>query len=427
MTIRSKNLACPDEVFVRVIALPHLVDRQVEHRRVEPLPSSWRHGGSRVPIPYGPGKHAAALAFAALLGITACRSASENGESADVVAIGAALNPQGGTGVESMYRGIELAVEHLNAERGGTGRPFVMRRTPQDITGSIQIASILRDDPRVVGVVGHQGSSPTLDAKAIYEDRERNGERALVAVSPAATSAALSGASLWLFRVCPSDLDVSRLTARYVLDSLRATRAVIVYRSDPFGKDWTRSFAEHYTRGGGRILARHPYLAGVVEWEAYAEQLRRIRPDVVLFPGSGSDAADAIRAFRRAGADIPLIGSDNVSTLEGEGAEFAGVRYTAFFVPAHPPAGEGRAFVSAFERRFHQQPDQQAALAYDAALVIGRAVLAVGADRRRVRNWIEQVGRKSPAIRGATGTIAFDERHDVVQKTVLIKSIGSRP
>ncbi|MGQ0714749.1 MAG: ABC transporter substrate-binding protein [Gemmatimonadaceae bacterium] len=377
--------------------------------------------------PCGAGKRVAALALCALLAV-ACGSEQTSGESADVVAIGAALNPQEGAGVESMYRGIELAVEHLNAERGGTGRPFVIRRTPQDITGSVQIASMLRDDPRVVGVVGHQGSAPTLDAKAIYEDRERNGERALVAVSPAATSPALSGASPWLFRVCPSDLDVSRVAARYVLDSLRATRAVVVYRSDPFGKDWTRSFAEHYARGGGQILARNPYLAGVVEWEAYAEQLRRIRPDVVLFPGSGTDAADAIRAFRRAGADVPLIGSDNVSVLERAGGEFAGVRYTAFFVPSRPPATEGRAFVSAFERRFHEPPDQQAALAYDAALVIGRAVLAVGADRNRVRDWIEQVGRKGPPIRGATGTIAFDERHDVVQKNVVITAIGgARP
>jgi branched-chain amino acid transport system substrate-binding protein len=217
---------------------------------------------------------------------------------------------------------------------------------------------------------------------------------------------------------------VSRVTARYALDSLGARRAVVIYRSDPFGKDWTRSFAEHFTRGGGRILGRNPYLAGVVEWEAYAEQLRRIRPDVVLFPGSGTDAADAIRAFRRAGADTPVIGSDNVSMLEREGKEFAGVRYTAFFVPTRPPSSEGRAFVSAFERRFHEPPDQQAALAYDAALVIGRAVLAVGADRRRVRNWIDQVGRTLPAIRGATGTIAFDERHDAAQTGVVIQAIG---
>ena len=377
--------------------------------------------------PYGTSKRVVMTALVLLAG-AACRSTEPGAGSADVVAIGAALNPQGGSGIESMYRGIELAIEHLNAERGGSGRPFIMRRTPDDVTGSVQIASILRDDPRVIGVVGHQGSAPTLDAKAIYEDRERDGERALVAVSPAATSPALSGASPWLFRVCPSDLDVSRVAARYVLDSLKAHRAVVIYRSDPFGKGWTRSFAEHYRRGGGRILISNPYLAGVVEWDAYAEQLRRLRPDVVLFPGSGPDAADAIRAFRRAGADFPLIGSDNVSTLERHGDEFSGVRYTAFFVPSRALTGEGRAFASAFERRFHQPPDQQAALAYDAALVIGRAVLAVGPDRNRVRNWIEKVGRTSPPLRGATGSIGFDEHHDVMQTNVVIQPIGgARP
>ena len=374
--------------------------------------------------PYGTSKRVVTAALL-LLAAGACRSDVPSSGSPDAVAIGAALNPQGGSGIESMYRGIELAIEHLNAERGGKGPPFIMRRTPNDVIGSVQMASILRDDPRVVGVVGHQGSAPTLDAKAIYEDRERDGERALVAVSPAATSPALSDASPWLFRVCPSDLDVSRVAARYVLDSLQGHRAAVIYRSDPFGKEWTRSFSEHFTKGGGRVLISNPYLAGVVEWEAYAEQLRRLRPDVILFPGSGPDAADAIRAFRRAGADVPLIGSDNVSTLARHGDEFAGVRYTAFFVPSRASTTEGRAFASAFERRFHEPPDQQAALAYDAALVIGRAVLAVGPDRKRVRTWIEQVGRKSPAMRGATGSIGFDERHDLQQKNVVIQRIGA--
>jgi branched-chain amino acid transport system substrate-binding protein len=373
--------------------------------------------------PHRTSKRVVASVLLVLAG-AACRAPEPRAGAPDVVAIGAALNPQGGAGIESMYRGIELAIEHLNAERGGKGRPFIMRRTPDGVTGSVQIASILRDDPRVIGVVGHQGSAPTLDAKAIYEDRERQGERALVAVSPAATSPALSGASPWLFRVCPSDVDVSRVAARYVLDSLRARRAIVIYRSDPFGKDWTRSFSEHFTRGGGRVVLTNPYLAGVVEWEAYAEQLRRLRPDVILFPGSGSDAADAIRAFRRASADFPLIGSDNVSTLERFGEEFAGVRYTAFFVPSRAPTAEGRAFSSAFQRRFNEPPDQQAALAYDAALLIGRAVLAAGPDRRRVRNWIEQVGRRSPPMRGATGSIGFDERHDVQQQNVVIQAIG---
>jgi branched-chain amino acid transport system substrate-binding protein len=376
-----------------------------------------------MPAPYGASKRIAVSALL-LFAAGACRSPDAPRRAADAVAIGVALNPQGGSGIESMYRGIELAIEHLNAERGGKGAPFIARRTPENATGSVQIASILRDDPRVVGVVGHQGSAPTLDAKAIYEDRERDGERALVAVSPAATSPALSGASPWLFRVCPSDLDVSRIAAKYVLDSLHARRAVVIYRSDPFGKGWTRSFAEHFTAGGGKVLLSNPYLAGVVEWEPYAEQLRRLRPDVVLFPGSGPDAAEAIRAFRRAGVDVPLIGSDNVSTLEQHGDEFAGVRYTAFFVPSRALTNEGRAFASAFQRRFHEPPDQQAALAYDAALLIGRAVLAVGPDRRRVRNWIEKVGRMSPAMRGATGSIGFDERHDLQQKNVVIQPIG---
>ena len=56
--------------------------------------------------------------------------------------------------------------------------------------------------------------------------------------------------------------------------------------------------------------------------------------------------------------------------------------------------------------------------------MIGRAVLAEGADRHRVRDWIAGVGTRHQAVRGATGMLAFDERQDVVNKPVVIATVG---
>ena len=346
-----------------------------------------------------------------------------DGPSSRALAIGVALPAQNAVSA-SMYRGVELAVSQLNDENAGRGPQLAVRRPPATLTGAVAIAASLRDDPSVVGVVGHQGTSSTMDAAAIYSDAEHGGRNALVAISPIATGPALSGLSPWVFRVCPSDVDVSRAAARYVLDSIGARRAVVIYRNDAFGKDWTRAFISAFERDGGRVLARNPYLTEITEWAAYAEHVRRLRPDVILFPGSSEDAELAVQALRAAGVRLPILGSDNLSALELKPEEYAGVRYTAFFNPARPLTPEGHAFVAAYRRRFGELPDQRAALAYDAALVIGRAARAVGGNRADVRDYVAGVGRAHPAIRGATGHLAFDARNDVVQKSVVFLAVG---
>ena len=85
---------------------------------------------------------------------------------------------------------------------------------------------------------------------------------------------------------------------------------------------------------------------------------------------------------------------------------------------------EGRAFVTAFRAKFGELPDQRAALAYDAAMIIGRAVISKGADRHKVRDYVAAIGTPGPAYRGVTGLIAFNEKHDVVRKSVVIATVG---
>ncbi len=368
-----------------------------------------------------------------ILLIGALTLGSCRGKPADLIrprgrewAIGVALNPQR-AGMQTIYNGVELAVEQLNQERGTKGLPFVMRKTPETITGAIQIATILRDDPSVVGVVGHPESGSTLEAAPVYEDREGNGARALVAVSPTATSPSLTGLSNWVFRVCPTDIAASAATARFALDSVGGRRAAIIYRNDAYGKDWTRAFSKAYQDGGGKVVQRDPYLAGITEWDAFAAYTARLAPDVVLFPGSADDAELLIRALRRANVNVPLLGGDAIAPLATKPDEFSGVRYAAFFQADAVTSNAGRAFVQSYRTRYGMVPDQRAALAYDAAMIIGRAARAERGDRRRMRDYVAAIGSSSKVVyNGATGRIAFDAQHDVVGKPVVMARVGAR-
>lgn len=341
------------------------------------------------------------------------------------IGIAVALNPQR-AGMQSIYNGVQLAVNELNKQYGGQlgSARLVMLKGAPDVSDPVRIAVAFREDPRVVGVVGHPESGTTLDAIDEYADTKNDEANGVVAISPTGTSPALTGRSRWLFRVCPSDVQASRAVARYLLDSLHARRASVIYRNDSYGKDWAKSFAETYRAGNGVIVQRDPYLQGATAWDAYAGYLRLLKPDVLLFPGSQEDALEALRAMRAAGVTAPLIGGDATSGLEANAAEFPDVRYTAFFLARRATSPEAKAFIAAYMAAFKEEPDQRAALAYDAAMLIGRGAVEVGADRAKIRDYVESIGRDRPAMAGVAGPLSFDANHDAVNKPVVIARVG---
>ncbi len=357
-----------------------------------------------------------------LLAASASLSGCSGPSAGSELGIGVALDPKR-AGMQTIYNGVQLAVTQLNAQPGDHPT-FKMIRGDPSVSDPIRIASTLRENPQVVGVVGHPESGTTLDAIGEYADTENGGRNAVVAISPTGTSPALSGLNRWLFRVCPSDVHTSRVVAKFVLDSMRAVRASIIYRNDPYGKDWSKSFADAYRNERGTVVQRDPYLAGVTEWDAYAAYIKQLNPDVVLFPGSTEDALLALRAMRAVGVNTPLVGGDAVSGLEAHAAEFPNARYAAFFLARRATTPEAKAFIEAYRAAFNQDPDQRAALAYDAAMLIGRAATEVGGDRAKIRDYIESVGNGSPVMLGAAGPIKFDAKHDAVDKPVVIAQVG---
>ncbi len=362
---------------------------------------------------------AAVLCVAATVAVGACRKgeAASPSQGAFAIGLGAmAARP----GYVSMQRGLQMAVERLNE----TGKlRFRVRAPDKGAISAVQVAQQLRDDPNVIGVVGHPESGNTIETIPVYADAEHIGKNGVVAVSPTASSPRLTGISPWFFRVAPSDEEAARFVAHWVLDSLGATRAAVVYRNDSYGRDWASTFSESFVKGGGAVLARNPYLSDITEWDAYAQLLARLKPEVLLFPGDAGDAVDMLRALHATGVKIAFIGGDGTEGMR-DSSEAEGARYVAFFHPDGVTTEEGRTFVRRYRERFKQDPDMFAAMSYDAALVIGRSVQKGANTRAAVRHALEILGTKqSPAIEGVAGMLAFQRNHDIAVRAVVITSI----
>ena len=130
----------------------------------------------------------AAAAIGASLIVSSCSRTSLAGGD-DPVALGVGAVP-GRPGYENVVRGVELAVERLN-EKGKV--KFRVRLPDAGSTSAVRVAQGLRDDPAVIGVVGHPESGHSIEALPVYSDGEHGGANAVVMVSPTASSPRLSG------------------------------------------------------------------------------------------------------------------------------------------------------------------------------------------------------------------------------------------
>jgi branched-chain amino acid transport system substrate-binding protein len=356
---------------------------------------------------------AAALALVMLAG---CRGGA-NGGGEIVIGLAVPLNRPGGIAVR---RAAELAVQEINDAGGIDGRKLMLEI--KDDGGNpeqaITVAQELRDDPRVVAVVGHVNSSTTLKASSVYND-PRGG---VAAVSPTASSPELTQAGPWTFRVSPSDLAYGPALAEFGR-ARGYRRAAILYANDEYGRGVSRSFASAFVRQGGQVVGTDPYdaetVAGTGSPEPYLRRALGRGMDALFIAGTADDAQAILPVVRRLGYTGPVLGADGLLGVEAaEGIAEGTYIGAAFFADARQEAAAR--FVAAFQEKYQLGANADAALGYDAVQVIAAALRQAGPNRARVREYLEGIGTRNPPVEGVTGTIRFDSAGDVPDKMVAV-------
>ncbi len=359
------------------------------------LPPRPRQRGARV-----------VLALALALWGTGCTPAS------DAVVIAAAGNWDAGYGAMNK-RGIELALEQVNAEGGIGGRPLraVMRNDKGEGSRAVTIAAELLEMPEVVAVVGHVNSGTMVAAARVYNE-------GLPAVSTTASTPDLSGISPWVFRVISSDSVNGRDLARHAR-ARGFARAAILYENNAYGRGLAQSFERNF---GGTIVAADP-IPGAEDgdMEPFVAWIAQRSPEVVFVAGTEASGLAVLREARRQGVRATFLGSDGWTGIVREPQLAEGAMVGAPFT-TEDPRDEVRRFVAAFRARFGMEPDGNAALAYDATMLVARAVREAGGSRPGVRDWLAARTTTAP-FPGVTGPIAFHASGDVVGKGYVMTRV----
>ncbi|HET7229210.1 MAG TPA: branched-chain amino acid ABC transporter substrate-binding protein [Longimicrobium sp.] len=299
-------------------------------------------------------------------------------------------------GYATMVRhAVEMAVAEANARGGVKGRRLEVMAVDDEGDG-VKAGAAARgfyQNANVVGVVGHANSGGMVGAAPEYD-------RGLPAVVPSATSPEITGISPWVFRVTVNDSVNGANLARYAA-GLGDKRVVVLYENNVYGRDLAQAFLAAYP---GHPVGVDPIAGDGSKVEPFISYYKRVQPDLVFVAGTEQSGRALLAEAVRQGFHTQWLAGDGwpgvaVDTAAAEGALIATpVRLDG--------SDQGRRFADDFAARYGVRPDANAAMAYDAAMLLVKAIGEVGPDRARIRDYLATV-KGGNAFRGVTGDIRF--------------------
>jgi len=338
----------------------------------------------------------------------------------DEIKIGAYLSL---TGADSTFgtdtkEGIELAVSQVNAKGGVKGKKI--RVLYEDTKSTTQEASQkvmqLVDRDAVVAVLGEAASGRSLAGGLVAN------QKGVPMITPSATAVEVTKDREWVFRTCFTDDQQGKAAARFVKTTLKKERVAVFYAAqNTYSSGLRQSFVDALRALGGNVILEKGYPNGETSYRTYLAEIRDAKPDAIFVPSYYSEMVLVARQAKEIGLPGSLfVGGDawdSTNLLEGAGAELEGAFFTNPYAP-DVPWPSAKAFLSAFDARFHKAPSGGAVLGYDAANMLFDAITRAPAIERKA---IRDALATTKDFQGATGTMTVDADRNVDKPIVIVQ------
>lgn len=357
----------------------------------------------------------AALILLALT-ITACNQKKDPGSSTKPIVIGT-VGPQSGDEAQigqDMIRGVELAVDDLNAHGGILGRTVQLvklddRADPKEATST---ASRLAATDDVIAVVGHLDSGCSIPASVIYHRAH------MAMITPVSTQDDLTAQGFdEVFRVVLRNSDQGPAAARFAKEKLNAHRVAIVDDKSAYGRGIVAAFKREAVALGLQVVAEDSFNRGDKDFSTLVTKLIEAKPDVVYACTMYTEGALLMQQGRPRGLKATFVSGDGffapkLMELGGKAVEGTVV---SFLAPPWQETPGAEALLKRYRDRYGEEVKTYAPLAYDAAMIIAEGTRRAGvADRAAV---VKALHASTFSWKGVGGTYQFDKNGDITGKT----------
>jgi len=211
----------------------------------------------------------------------------------------------------------------------------------------------------------------------------------------------------YVFRACFIDTFQAGVLAKFVLNNLNAKTAAVLYDSSSEAPNGQATlFKETYEKNGGQIVGFETYTTGDKDFSAQLTKIKATNPEVIFLPAYYNDVPLIAQQARSLGITAQFVGSDAWSSPELiklggaaiEGSFFCNHYSTEIATPI------AQKFMADYKAKYGQEPDDVAALTYDAFGLLVQAITDAGKlDRQAIRDALAKI----PKYDGITGTMQF--------------------
>jgi branched-chain amino acid transport system substrate-binding protein len=298
----------------------------------------------------------------------------------------------------NMTRGVEFAVEEINAAGGVNGRPIRLLtedsqyRAPE----AINAATKLYEVNKVEAAIMFGGSSLMIPVAELAQQKGK------ILLNTSSSSPKLGTFPGTLWSVLPLDNIMGKELGEWVA-ARGAKTAAFVVPNNTFGTGLADAAAAAFEAKGGRVVRRVAYTEGQPDYRADVQALLQAKPDAIIAAGYGDDSRTVFRSARTLGLDAPWYAAyPTIFTVENPpwmSGKFFGVDNGG---PTLPSA---QALKKKYMDRYKEEPLAHVFYGYDAAMLLARAMKEGGPDAAAIKAALPKVVQ---TYEGATGRIQWD-------------------
>lgn len=318
---------------------------------------------------------------------------------------------------QSAKEGVLLAEKQINDAGGVKGKKvkFLIEDDQGDQNVALNVFNKLVDQENVDVILGPLTSAPTLAISP------KAGVSKVPMLTPAATEPTVTKiGNGYVFRGCYIDSFQGEAMSKFSKEILKQETIAILYNiGSDFSKGIAESFKKDFEKRGGKVVAFESYNNDDKDFNAQLTKIKGTNADGLFLPDYYNVVGLIAKQAKNIGVKSTLIGvdgweSDELFSIAGDSIN-GSYHINHFF--AYDKEETVAKFVKEYEELYKRKPDTLAALFYDGAMTVAKALNEANSlDKEDVVKAL-----KSVEIKGVTGNIRFGEDNSAVKDAVILK------
>jgi len=317
---------------------------------------------------------------------------------ADTIKVGAILAETGPSflGVPEANT-LRMLTEELNAKGGINGNTIelIVKDSGGNPEKAISFAKQLIEEDKVFAIIGPSTSGETMKIKTIAEQAET------LLISCAAAEVIVNPVAKWVFKTPQMDSDAVK-KIYMEMNKMNISKIAVVAGNTGFGKAGKEQLLQIAPEFGIEVVISEVYDKAATDLSAVVAKLMANKDIQAVVNWSIVPAQSIIiKNIRQAGWNVPIFqshGFGNIKFVAAAGDAAEGVIFPAgrlLVADVLPDSNPQKAVLEGYKKEYETQFGEDVSTfgghAYDAFMILTKAIGEVGADKVKVRDAIENM------------------------------------